>query len=129
MLIKKNPFYNNKKFEVNNNLHKLNQIFCNINTDKTIDEIHQYFADINKIFKFEELFFDALKNNFIFGLKQLCSFFPKQNCAEIIFWMITLFLSNPSRSVIKSEKNNLVKYLINTAKEHSTTRPGLSKKS
>ena len=77
----------------------------------------ELFNQINQILKLKNLFAENFKNVFINGMNSMLNVFPKNNCSENIFLAMILFLSNPNRNVVKTEKLNLIKYLINTTKE------------
>ncbi len=120
ILIKRNPFYNNKKFDEKPKLKEINEILNKISVENTREEVAEIFHEINEIFTLNNLFAENFKNIFIYGLSFLSSILPCSSCGQNIFMIMILFLSNPYREVIKNGKINIIKFLINTAKDYSS---------
>jgi hypothetical protein len=119
ILIKRNPFYNTKKFEEMKSLIKINEILNKISPENTKEEVAEIFVDINHILNLKNLFSENFKNIFIYGLSMFSSILPKNYCSQNILLIMILFLSNPNRDVIRSEKINIIRFLIDFTREDS----------
>jgi len=119
ILIKKNPLYNTKKFEKRKSLIKINEILNKISPENTKEEVAEIFDYINKILNLKNLFSENFKNIFLYGLSMFSSILTKNCRSQIILTIMILFLSNPNRDVIKSEKIDIIRFLIDFTREDS----------
>lgn len=131
VLIKRNPFYSSKKFEEKQNLKQIHEILNKISVENSQEEVAEIFNEINEILNLKNLFAESFKNIFIYGLSILSSILPSGSCSQNILMIMILFLSNPNRDAIKDEKINVIRFLLNTAKDENlnvNTKRGKLKK-
>lgn len=97
----------------------MNEILNKISVQNTEGQVSEILAEINESLNLKSLFAENFKNVFIYGLSILSSILPSHGCGQNILMIMILFLSNPNREIVKNEKMNLIRFLLNTTKEDS----------